>query len=99
MPLPELKRSDVLSSFIAGSGSKIPETEKRLLHEEFVSIMEERFIEGNDEEFDYSEVDFNQEYDSLVIRQRDEEEAYFDDELPETCSDNEDNYKMADDDM
>ncbi|XP_078352513.1 coiled-coil domain-containing protein 97-like isoform X2 [Oculina patagonica] len=66
------------------SGSTIKgcptEQEKHLLHEEFLSVMQDRFMRGEEEEFDYSAVDTNDEYDDLTIRERDEEENYFDSE-------------------
>lgn len=37
-------------------------------------------MRGEEEEFDYSVVDINDEYDDLIIRERDEEEQYFDSE-------------------
>ena len=66
------------------SGSPIKgcptEQEKLMLHEEFLSVMQDKFIRGEEEEFDYSAVDTNNEYDDLTIRGRDEEEQYFDSE-------------------
>ena len=56
------------------------EQEKRMLHEEFLSVMQDKFMRGEEEEFDYSAVDTNDEYDDLTIRGRDEEEQYFDSE-------------------
>ena len=49
--------------------------------------MKIRFLNGEDGEFDYSQVDHNVEYDSLKVRAQDEEDDYFDDEHSETCSD------------
>ncbi|XP_048848104.1 coiled-coil domain-containing protein 97 [Brienomyrus brachyistius] len=57
--------------------------EKARLREEFVSQMHERFLEGKDEDFNYSEVDENPDYDNLDIVSRDAEERYFDDEEEE----------------
>lgn len=51
-----------------------------MLHEEFLSVMQDKFMRGEEEEFDYSAVDINDEYDDLTIRERDEEEHYFDSE-------------------
>ena len=51
-----------------------------MLHEEFLSVMQDKFMRGEEEEFDYNAVDTNSEYDDLTIRQRDEEEQYFDEE-------------------
>ncbi|XP_072169028.1 coiled-coil domain-containing protein 97-like [Diadema setosum] len=58
------------------------EEEKALLREEFLSHMRERFLSGEDKDFDYGAVDSNVEYDSLAIRGWDEEEKYFDEESP-----------------
>lgn len=55
--------------------------EKLMLHEEFLSAMQDKFMRGEEEEFDYSTVDTNDEYDDLKIRERDEEERYFDDDI------------------
>lgn len=52
-----------------------------MLHEEFLSAMQDKFMRGEEEEFDYSTVDTNVEYDDLKIRERDEEERYFDDDI------------------
>ncbi|XP_033115783.1 coiled-coil domain-containing protein 97-like isoform X1 [Anneissia japonica] len=64
------------------SGSKVTITdeEKHLLREEFMSHMRERFLSGKDEDFDYTSVDFNREYDSVETRTQDEQEKYFDDD-------------------
>lgn len=51
-----------------------------MLHEEFLSAMQDKFMRGEEDEFDYSTVDTNDEYDDLKIRERDEEERYFDDD-------------------
>ncbi|XP_003222952.2 coiled-coil domain-containing protein 97 [Anolis carolinensis] len=57
--------------------------EKILLREEFTSRMYQRFLDGKDQDFDYSEVDENPDFDNLDIVSRDEEERYFDREDPE----------------
>lgn len=56
------------------------EKEKLMLHEEFLSAMQDKFIRGEEEEFDYSAVDTNSEYDDITMQERDEEEQYFDKE-------------------
>ncbi|TRY59069.1 hypothetical protein DNTS_008390 [Danionella cerebrum] len=53
--------------------------EKVLLREEFLSQMHQRFLDGKDD-FNYSEVDNNPDYDNLDIVNRDAEERYFDDD-------------------
>ncbi|XP_053124872.1 coiled-coil domain-containing protein 97 [Hemicordylus capensis] len=57
--------------------------EKAILREEFTSRMYQRFLDGKDRDFDYSEVDENPDFDNLDIVSRDEEERYFDGEDPE----------------
>lgn len=54
--------------------------ERALMREEFISRMHQRFLDGKDRDFDYSEVDDNPEFDNLDIVNRDEEERYFDDD-------------------
>lgn len=74
----------VFPFLIVESGSTLKgcptEQEKHMLHEEFLSVMQDKFMRGEEEEFDYSAVDTNDEYDDLTIRERDEEEHYFDSE-------------------
>ncbi|XP_034154342.2 coiled-coil domain-containing protein 97 isoform X1 [Pangasianodon hypophthalmus] len=57
--------------------------EKAMLREEFLSQMHQRFLEGKDEDFNYSEVDENPDYDNLDILTRDAEERYFDEDEEE----------------
>ncbi|XP_028652936.1 coiled-coil domain-containing protein 97 isoform X1 [Erpetoichthys calabaricus] len=54
--------------------------EKVMLREEFISRMHQRFLDGEDRDFNYSEVDDNPEYDNLEIVNQDAEERYFDEE-------------------
>ncbi|XP_072225482.1 coiled-coil domain-containing protein 97 [Leuresthes tenuis] len=54
--------------------------EKALLREEFVSQMHQRFLDGKDKDFNYSEVDENPDYDNLDIVSRDAEDRYFDED-------------------
>ncbi|KAF7220819.1 coiled-coil domain-containing protein 97 [Nothobranchius furzeri] len=54
--------------------------EKVLLREEFISQMHQRFLDGKDEDFNYSEVDNNPDYDNLDLVNRDAEDKYFDEE-------------------
>ncbi|XP_032221663.2 coiled-coil domain-containing protein 97 [Nematostella vectensis] len=56
------------------------EEEKEMLRNEFFYEMQEKFLLGKEEEFDYSTVDMNDEYDDLKLREQDEEERYFDDD-------------------
>ncbi|XP_078675297.1 coiled-coil domain-containing protein 97-like isoform X2 [Branchiostoma floridae x Branchiostoma belcheri] len=64
-------------------GEQVPsQAEQAILRAEFLHTMQERFLQGDDEEFDYSTVDDNADYDNVVLRGQDEEERYFDDEEP-----------------
>lgn len=58
------------------------EQEKRMMRQEFLRAMQLSFLGGEDRDFDYSEVDWNEQYDSMDLQQQDEEEAYFDAEEP-----------------
>ncbi|XP_035510584.1 coiled-coil domain-containing protein 97 [Morone saxatilis] len=60
-------------------GEPTPE-EKALLREEFISQMHQRFLDGKDKDFNYSEVDENPDYDNLDIVSRDAEDKYFDED-------------------
>jgi hypothetical protein len=65
-----------------------PETaarEKLMLRREFLSVMQTSFLEGRDKDFDYSVVDNNDQYDSLEMKGRDNEDSYFDAEEPSWC--------------
>uniref|UniRef100_A0A182PMQ1 DUF2052 domain-containing protein n=1 Tax=Anopheles epiroticus TaxID=199890 RepID=A0A182PMQ1_9DIPT len=54
--------------------------ERDLLRDEFIGIMHARFIAGEEEEFDYAQVDNSDDYDDLDTVEQDEQEKYFDDE-------------------
>ena len=68
--------------------TELSQEDKVKLREEFSNIMRQRFLEGEDEEFDYATVDTNDEYDNLEILCQDEQDKYFDEEKPEMISDN-----------
>lgn len=53
-------------------------TEKELLKEEFIGIMHANFLSGKDNDFDYSTVDDNADYDNIELLAQDEEDKYFD---------------------
>ena len=76
----------ILTFLLVESGSPLKgcptEQERLMLHEEFLSAMQDKFMRGEEEEFDYSTVDTNNEYDDLKMRERDEEEQYFDGDDP-----------------
>ncbi|XP_032939766.1 coiled-coil domain-containing protein 97 [Catharus ustulatus] len=62
---------------------RIPDAaEQELLRLEFTSRMIQSFLEGQDGDFDYSQVDENPELDDLELLSRDLEDRYFDEEEP-----------------
>ncbi|XP_068143981.1 coiled-coil domain-containing protein 97 [Drosophila tropicalis] len=54
--------------------------ERELLRNEFMSLMQERFLSGEDSDFDYTAVDDNAIFDDLKQIEQDEEDAYFDED-------------------
>ncbi|XP_068766171.1 coiled-coil domain-containing protein 97 isoform X6 [Struthio camelus] len=67
----------------AGPDAGVPDVaERAMLRAEFTSRMHRRFLDGQDGDFDYSQVDDNPELDNLDIAARDAEERYFDGEEP-----------------
>ncbi|CAF1168239.1 unnamed protein product [Rotaria sordida] len=63
---------------------KYSSTEKNLYRQEFLAIQKEKFLNGEDSNIDYTSIDNNENLDDIKIRERDEEEKYFDDEDPYT---------------
>ncbi|EDW28831.1 GL19383 [Drosophila persimilis] len=51
--------------------------ERELLRNEFLSMMKERFLSGEDKDFDYTAVDDDSTLDDLKLIEQDEEDAYF----------------------
>ncbi|CAG8484327.1 10894_t:CDS:2 [Ambispora leptoticha] len=56
--------------------------ELKELREEFIDIMREKFISGNDTEFDYDQIDYNEEFDNVDQETNDIQDDYFDKEEP-----------------
>jgi hypothetical protein len=46
----------------------------------FIFFVLEKFLNGEDSNIDYTSIDNNENLDDVKIRERDEEEKYFDDE-------------------
>ena len=59
--------------------------EKFMMRQEFLAAMQANFLDGKDRDFDYSKVDYNDSYDSLDMKGKDEEDNYFDTEEPSFC--------------
>ncbi|XP_065715532.2 coiled-coil domain-containing protein 97 isoform X6 [Patagioenas fasciata] len=59
-----------------------PAGERPLLRREFLALMYQRFLDGEDPDFDYSQVDENPDMDDLEAEAREAEERYFDTEEP-----------------
>lgn len=77
--------------------------ERELLRQEFISQMHEHFLTGKDEDFDYSNVDDNTQYDDLNLINQDKEDKYFEEsddeeeEQQEEYKNNKDKNKMDQD--
>ncbi|TLS21804.1 uncharacterized protein PpBr36_09305 [Pyricularia pennisetigena] len=56
--------------------------------EQWFEFLQDRFVSGGDDEFDYSKVDENEEYDD--IERQDAEDAWFDNEVPQWHDDDDD---------
>ncbi|XP_053612297.1 coiled-coil domain-containing protein 97 [Plodia interpunctella] len=57
--------------------------ERNLLRQEFIQEMYNSFLEGNDVDFDYSNIDNDEQYDDLQQEAQDAEDRYFDSETNE----------------
>lgn len=53
--------------------------------------METRFVRGGDDDFDYSTVDNNPEYDDRATEEREAQDRYFDEQEPEFIEDEDEN--------
>lgn len=62
----------------------VSDHDKAVLRNEFIEIMKQRFLDGNDSEFNYSDVDNNADYDGLEQLSRDAEDKYFNDDNSDT---------------
>ena len=67
------------------SNPEMARREKRMLRAEFLTAMQNSFLDGKDKDFDYSVVDQDEKYDSLEMKQKDAEDEYFDTEEPSWC--------------
>ncbi|KAH7158262.1 coiled-coil domain-containing protein-domain-containing protein [Dactylonectria estremocensis] len=62
-----------------------PATDKIHGQQQWHDFLEDRFVHGEDEDFDYSAIDRNDEFDTLA--RKDAEDAWFDDEEPSWVED------------
>jgi hypothetical protein len=60
--------------------NQISHDEKQKYRQDFIQIMYNKFLNGEDVNFDYETVDFNEEYDDLNVLNQDQQDKYFDDE-------------------
>ncbi|CAG8576980.1 3179_t:CDS:2 [Ambispora gerdemannii] len=58
------------------------------LREELIDIMRGKFISGNDTEFDYDQIDYNEEFDNTDQETNDIQDNYFDKEEPNDTTEN-----------
>ncbi|TEA19885.1 hypothetical protein C8034_v009816 [Colletotrichum sidae] len=61
--------------------------------ERWTEFLTERFVHGQDEDFDYAQVDENEDYDAM--ERQDAEDAWFDDEDPSWVDDGEEAYNLG----
>ncbi|KAJ1976500.1 hypothetical protein H4R34_003956 [Dimargaris verticillata] len=61
---------------------ELPTAGREIMAQDLVALFEQRFLAGQELEFDYSQVDHNPAYDDVALQERDYEDAYFDSEEP-----------------
>ncbi|XP_037820972.1 coiled-coil domain-containing protein 97 [Lucilia sericata] len=86
----QLKKSPVkrkLSTTPPPLKDLITADERELLRQEFISQMHEQFLTGQDEDFDYTNVDDNTQFDDLTLINQDKEDKYFEESDEEDADD------------
>ncbi|CAG8546688.1 6995_t:CDS:2 [Funneliformis mosseae] len=73
---------DSVTSAVNNEVPQISDEEKEQLRADLVDIMREKFMSGEDPDFDYDSVDFNEEYDDIYTQEQEIHEKYFDNEEP-----------------
>lgn len=73
---------DLPTSFSISSDPLVAGEEKLMLRKEFLHVMQQSFLNGEDKDFNYSSVDQSEDYDDLRALAQDDEDAYFDSEQP-----------------
>ncbi|EXJ91323.1 hypothetical protein A1O1_04435 [Capronia coronata CBS 617.96] len=61
--------------------------------------MERRFVRGGDDDFDYSAVDNNPDYDDRATEEREAQDRYFDEQEPEFVEDQDDAVKSKNEEL
>ncbi|KAJ1973489.1 hypothetical protein H4R35_004092 [Dimargaris xerosporica] len=61
---------------------QVPTAEREIMAQDLVALFEQRFLAGQEHDFDYRQVDYNPAYDDVVLQEQDHEDAYFDSEEP-----------------
>ena len=85
----EVLEEEDSSSGEESEAEEATEESKREMRREFLQAMQLSFRRGEDAGFDYSSVDHDERYDSVETQQQDGEDAYFDAEEPEWCTERE----------
>ncbi|CAG8669811.1 9333_t:CDS:2 [Funneliformis caledonium] len=78
----EMEGNDSVTSAVNNEVPQISDEEKEQLRADLVDIMREKFMSGEDPDFDYDSVDFNEEYDDIYTQEQEIHEKYFDNEEP-----------------
>ncbi|RIA90983.1 coiled-coil domain-containing protein [Glomus cerebriforme] len=85
----DIEEKEKVESDIASDIKDVPqisEEEKEQLRADLVDIMRSKFMSGDDPDFDYDAVDFNEEYDDVNVQEQEIQEKYFDNEEPTETS-------------
>lgn len=67
------------------SPKNVSDAEKDEMKREFIEIMYQKFLSGQDTEYDYSNVDNNGDYDDLEMETQDQQDKYFDESEEEVA--------------
>ena len=74
-------RRDTSGEIVAEEKDEVPGSKEDGI-QRWRKEMEMRFLRGDDEDFDYTNVDESEEYDNRSVEEREEEEQWFEDEEP-----------------
>jgi hypothetical protein len=88
-------RRDASGEIVAEEKDEIPMNKEEGM-QRWMKEMELRFLRGDDTDFDYKTVDESEEYDDRGIKDREEEEKWFEDESPAWVGEDEHGTSTAD---